>query len=61
MLTMDDMLEKWSVLPPGMWDNEDGPKAWFAVCNDDGIKAYFGDEADAFRWRMDMINRELNP
>ena len=44
-----------------MWDNDQGPKDWFAVCNDDGIKAYFGDEADAFRWRLDMINRELNP
>lgn len=58
---MNELLERWHVHAPGMWENEEGPKGWYAVSNDDGIIAYFGDEADAFRWRMDMINRELNP
>jgi len=44
-----------------MWENDTGPKDWWAVSNDGGIKAYFGNEKDAFRWRLAMINRELNP
>lgn len=58
---LDDLLEDVSVLAPGMWDNETGPKGWYAVTNDDGIIAYFGREADAFRFRLDYINRKLNP
>jgi predicted lipoprotein with Yx(FWY)xxD motif len=59
--SLDDLLEIWTVLPPGMWDNDQGPKDWYAVANDDGIKSYFGDEAPAYRWRMEQINREINP
>lgn len=59
-LTLDDLLETWSVLAPGMWENNDGPKDWFTVCNDDGIAAYFANEADAFRFRLAEINRALN-
>jgi len=58
---MDDLFEEWQVSPPGMWENNSGPLEWYAVSNNDGIKAYFGDEVDACRWRLDMINRELNP
>jgi hypothetical protein len=32
------------VLPPGLWENPDGPKEWWAICDDDGIKAYAGSE-----------------
>ena len=60
-MDLDEALERWSVLPPGMWGNEDGPKGWYAVANDDGIVAYFHDEVDAYRWRLSMINRDLNP
>ena len=42
MRLLDELLEKWSVIPPGSWFNDTGPKDWFAVCNDDGIVAYFG-------------------
>lgn len=45
--SLDRLLESWSVLEPGMWENETGPKGWYAVCNDDGIVAYFGNRADA--------------
>lgn len=58
--TLDELLEDWSVNAPGMWDNDQGPKDWYAVSNTDGIVAYFGDEASAFRYRLAEINRELN-
>ena len=61
LLTLEDLLEEVSVMPPGDWTNDDGPDGWFAVCNDHGIIAYFWDEADAFRFRLDYINRILNP
>ena len=34
---------------------------WFAVVNEEGICAYFGNETDALRFRLDYINRKLNP
>jgi hypothetical protein len=58
--SLDDLLESWSVLIPGQWENAQGPKGWFAVCNDEGIVAYFGKEEDAFRFRLNEINRVLN-
>ena len=57
---MDELLEQWSVLPPGMWENDDGPEGWYAVSNDEGIVAYFGREPDAYRFRLAEINRILN-
>lgn len=36
-------------------------KDWYAVVNEEGIIAYFGRENDAFRFRLDYINRKLNP
>lgn len=58
--TLEMLLEVWAVMEPGLWENETGPKGWYAVSNDDGIVAYFGKEADAFRFRLAEINRELN-
>lgn len=59
---LDTALDDWSVHDPEMWHNEDGPKGWYAVSNEtDGIVAYFLTEKDAFRWRLDMVNRDLNP
>jgi hypothetical protein len=58
--SLDELLEDWQVLAPGLWENDIGPKAWWAVANTDGIVAYFGTREDAFRWRLAMINRELN-
>lgn len=59
--SLDDWLEAVQVHDPGMWENEDGPKGWWAVSNEDGIIAYFGDEVSAFRFRIDYINRKINP
>lgn len=28
------------VIPPGYWDNDEGPKDWWAIADADGIKAY---------------------
>lgn len=57
---LEELLEEWSVMQPGQWENKTGPKDWFAVSNDDGIVAYFGKEGDAFGFRMYRINQILN-
>jgi len=60
---LEELLETISVLPPGMWENEQTATlgSWFAVCTENGIVAYFMDEADAYRFRLDQINLRLNP
>jgi hypothetical protein len=60
--TLEDLLESWQVHFPGGWENENSATlgGWYAVSNDDGIIAYFGNEADAFRFRLAEINRVLN-
>ena len=61
MRTIDQLLEDIEVRPPGYWENDDGPDGWYAVATTDGIVAYFANEVDAFRFRLDMVNRILNP
>ena len=57
-----DLLDTVSVAAPRMWENDEGPKGWYAVItDDDGIVAYFATENDALRFRLDLINRHLNP
>ena len=59
-----ELLDTISVMAPDMWECEEntyGPKGWCAVITDDGIIAYFEKETDAFRFRLDLINRLLNP
>lgn len=59
--TLDDLLENWTVDAPGLWENDSGPKDWYAVSNDDeGIVAYFEHEKDAFGFRLYKINQILN-
>lgn len=60
MTNIQDLFEKWSVLEPGMYETQHGPAGWWAVANDNGIIAYFGDEKTAYRFRLAEINRELN-
>lgn len=38
-----------------------GVLGWFYVADDTGVIAYFGKENDAFHFRLDLINRKLNP
>lgn len=59
--TIDELLEEWSVMSPGVWENDISDfLPWYAVANDDGIIAYFGKEEDAYRFRLAEINRVLN-
>lgn len=62
MTDLSEWLEAVQVMAPYMWENKNGPVGWYAVVNDDdGIIAYFANEPDAFRFRLDYINRKLNP
>lgn len=62
MTKLDNLLESVFVLDPGVWANDIGPKDWYAVgTDDDGVIAYFFRESDAYRFRLDYINRKLNP
>ena len=57
----NDLLQSWTVLESGIWENEDGPKVWWPVSNhEESIVAYFCREEDAFRFRLAEINRSLN-
>ena len=58
-MTLDEALEIWQVHAPGTWANTEWPIDWWAVSNDDGIVAYFRDEADALRFRLAEVNRSL--
>lgn len=56
---LDELLEEISVLDE--WDNQTkGLDGWYAVVTDLGIIAYFGSEVEAYRFRLDYINRILN-
>jgi hypothetical protein len=61
MKDLDEWLEAVQVMAPYMWENDAGPVGWHAVCSDDGIIAYFSSGVDAFRFRLDYINRQLTP
>lgn len=59
--TLADLLEVIGVLAPGQWENDQGPRGWWAVCTEeDGIIAYFGTEERAFWFRLALINARLN-
>ncbi len=62
-MTIDEALDRVSVDDPDLIGPEtwQGPKDWFGVSTDDGIVAYFGTEAEAYRYRLNLINRMLNP
>lgn len=57
MTKLNHLAESVFVLDPGVWENNIGPKDWYAVCTDDGIIACFSRESDAYRFRLDYINR----
>jgi len=61
-LSIEELLQEISVMEPGLWENNISDELdWWAVSSDLGIIAYFGSEVDAFRFRLDYINRILNP
>jgi hypothetical protein len=55
-----ELLDEVSVAAPDMWENDEGPKGWYAVITEDGIVAYFASENDAFLFRLYLINKRLN-
>lgn len=59
-MTLAELLEEYAVYAPGMWDNDKGPKGWWAVSDKTGIVAYFAREKDAYYYRLDQINHRLN-
>lgn len=60
--SLEELLEEIQVHFPGQWENENSKTLgeWFAVSNDVGIIAYFGEESFAFAFRLDYINSILN-
>lgn len=63
-LSLDELLEQVQVQEIeedcAELNNNMGLIGWFGVVNDEGIIAYFGEERDAFRFRLDYINQILN-
>lgn len=62
MPSLDALLEEVHVWDPGDWQNDDAATLgdWWAVAVNDSIIAYFVNEQDAFRFRLDFINMALN-
>ena len=57
--TLDELFEEISVLDE--WENQTtGLDGWFAVATDLGIIAYFGNDTEAYKFRLDYINRIVN-
>lgn len=58
--TLDDLLEEFTV--DEEWNNHTTRvlKGWYAFVTPLGIIAYFGTKEEAFRYRLDYINRILN-
>lgn len=62
-MTLDELLDAISVVE---LDECETPPAgligeWYAVLDEDGVVAWFASEADAYRCRLDIINRRLHP
>ncbi len=60
--SLEDLLALITVYGPGEWENDLGEQLedWYAVADEAGIIAYFINEKDAFRFRLDLINIRLN-
>lgn len=60
--TINEACDFVSVHAPGQWENDEGPKGWYAISSDhDGIVAYAGTENLALHIRLAIINALLNP
>jgi hypothetical protein len=60
-LTLDQALDDVQVDEPGTWSETGTVVDWYAVSTGkDGAVAYFANERDACRYRLDLINRKLN-
>jgi len=61
MKDLNEILDSITVMEPGEWENDTGPKDWFAVITDRGIVAYTGTEELAFKLRLWLVNDLINP
>ena len=60
-MTLDELLDTVHVDPPDFIPDQ-APKGWWAVATEDkGVIAYFPTQHEALRYRLDYINRQLNP
>ena len=61
--TLDQLLDEITVIPlEGCIELSNSYEhCWCAVVDDNGIVAWFKDSTDAYRYRLDLINRLLNP
>ena len=61
-MDINSLLEDVQVHSPGQWENEEGPKDWYAVSDEahGGIFAYFNNESLALAFRLMYINMILN-
>lgn len=61
--TLDSLLQEITVQEIDESDEGIGTKGldgWYGVVTDIGIIAYFGEEAEAYKFRLDYISRILN-
>lgn len=56
-----ELLDNIAVEETNMFTAGDHPINMYAVISTNGILAYFANELDAYRFRLDYINRLLNP
>ena len=60
--TLSQLLDEVHVDDPDFWENTPSVSGWYAVSTEEqGAIAFFKDEVDAYRFRLDFINRQLNP
>jgi hypothetical protein len=58
---LETQLKIWTVLDPGQWPENEGPKGWwFAVHDGERAVAYFRDIRSARRFRLAEVNRIMN-
>lgn len=57
--TLDEIIEEIQVIPPGMWENDEGPPGWWAVStsSEGGIDAYFATAEAANRFKSNEVAR----
>jgi hypothetical protein len=60
-MKLDQLLEFVFVMDPGEFDPEVLGELYAVGTDDDGLIAYFLRKNDAYRFRLDYINRLLNP
>lgn len=63
MPTLDELLDAISVVELDRCNHQPAGLIgdWYCVLDEDGVVAWFAECRDAYRYRLDLINRRLNP